>query len=194
MYRKTNWFVFGVLSVALLLAACNGAQKAAIDAALNAAQTAVTAAQGEAAKYVPDQLKAAQDTIQTAKDALAKGDYQAALSAAQDAASKAKDLAAAAAAKKDELTKNWASDSESFPKSLDAVKKKLDAYSHGAKLPAGVDKAKLADAKAQYGQLKQGWSDAMASFQQGNLADAAKKASDLKDALAKLAELLGIKS
>ena len=194
MLRKSNWFVLGVLSVALLLAACNGAQKEATEAALNAAQTAVTAAQSEAAKYVPDQLKATQDAMQTAKDALAKGDYQAAVSAAQDAASKAKDLAAAAAAKKEELTKNWASVSATFPKSLDAVKKKLDAYSHGAKLPAGLDKAKLADAKTQYEQLKQGWSDAAASFQQGNLADASKKASELKEGLAKLAESLGIKS
>jgi hypothetical protein len=194
MFRKMNWLVFGVLCVALLLAACNSAQKAATQASLNAAQTAITAAQGEAAKYVPDQLKAAQDAVQTAKDALAKGDYKAALSAAQDASSKAKGLAAAAAAKKDELTKNWASVSESFPKSLDAVKKKLDACSHGAKMPAGMDKAKLADAKTQYDQLKQGWSDAAASFQQGNLLDAVNKTSVLKDGLAKLAEMLGIKS
>jgi len=116
------------------------------------------------------------------------------LSAAQDASSKAKGLAAAAAAKKDELTKNWASVSESFPKSLDAVKKNWDACSHGAKMPAGMDKAKLADAKTQYDQLKQGWSDAAASFQQGNLLDAVNKTSVLKDGLAKLAEMLGIKS
>ena len=194
MYRKKNWLVFGVLGVALLLMACNSGQKKAAEDAINAAQTAITAAQPEAAKYVPDQLKAAQDVLQSAKDALAKEDYQTALTAAQDASSKAKDLPAAATAKKDELTKEWASLSESIPKSLDTVKKKLDACSHGAKMPAGMDKAKLADAKTQYDQFKQGWSDAGAAFQQGNLLDAVKKASVVKDGLAKLAELLGIKS
>ena len=194
MLKKTNWALCCALGLALLMAACGNAQKEATEAALNAAQAAVTAAQGEAAKYAPDQLKAAQAAVQTAKDALAKGDYQGALSAAQDAASKAKDLASAAAAKKDELTKGWASLSESAPKSLEEVKKKLDAYSHGAKMPAGLDKAKLADAKAQYDQLKQGFDDAAAAAKQGNLTDAMAKAGSWKDSLAKLLELLGIKS
>jgi len=194
MFRKTNWFVFGVVSVAVLLAACNGAQKEATEAALDAAQTAITAVQGEAAKYVPDQLKTTQEAMQSARDALAKGDYQGALSGARDAANKAKELAAAAAAKKDELGKNWASFSETFPKSLEEAKRRLDAYSHGARLPAGLEKEMLPDARAQYDQLKQGWNDAVASFQQGNLADATKKATELKEGLAKLAGLLGMKT
>lgn len=194
MHRKMKRLVLGALGVGLLLTACGGGQKKDAEDAINAAQTAITAAQDEAAKYVPDQLKAAQDSLQSAKDALAKGDYQAALTAAQDASTKAKDLPAAAAAKKDELTKEWASLSESVPKSLETVKKKLDAYSHGAKLPAGMDKAKLADDKAQYTQLQQSWSDASASYQQGNLLDAVNKASAANDGLTKLKEPLGIKS
>lgn len=192
MYRKMNWLSAGVLGLAMFLAACGNAQKEATEAALNAAQAAVTAAQGEAAKYVPDQLKAAQGAIASAKEALAKGDYQAALTAAQDAASKAKDLAAAAAAKKEELTKSWGSISEAMPHSLETVKAKLDAYTKHA--PAGFDKSKLADAKAEYDQLKSAWADASAAYTQGNLADAASKASSAKELLAKLMELLGIKS
>jgi hypothetical protein len=112
MSRRTTWIFSGVLGLALILCACGSAQKEATEAAITAAQTAINAAQGEAAKYVPDQLQAAQTFVQNAKDALAKGDYQAALTAGQDAVSKAKDLAsaaAAAAAKKEELTKSWAS-------------------------------------------------------------------------------------
>jgi membrane-bound lytic murein transglycosylase B len=123
-----------------------------------------------------------------------KGDYQAALTAAQDAASKAKDLAAAAAAKKEEWTNSWAGLSASMPKSLDQVKAKLDSYSHGAQLPKGLDKAKLADAKTQYDQLKQTWADASSAATQGNLADAMKKVAGAKDLLAKLMQVLGIKS
>jgi hypothetical protein len=192
--KRIHWLVCGVLGLALIMAGCGGAQKEATEAAINAAQTAINAASTEAAKYVPDQLKAAQDAVQSAKDALAKGDYTAALTAAKDAASKASDLAKAAAAKKDELMKGWASLSESMPKSMDQVKAKLDAYSHGAKMPAGMDKSKLAGAKEQYAQLKQSWADAAAAAQQGNLGDAMQKASSIKDVLAKLMEMLGIKS
>jgi hypothetical protein len=194
MVRKTNWICCALLGLALFVVGCGNAQKEATEAAINAAQTAITAAQTEAAKYVPDQLQAAQTALQTAKDALAKGDYPAALSAAQDAASKAKDLATAAAAKKAEWAQEWSNVSASMPKSLDEVKAKLNAYSHGAHMPAGMDKAKLEDAKAQYEQAKQTWSDAAAAATQGNLGDAMAKAASVKDVLVKLMEALGIKS
>ena len=178
--------------MALIVVGCGSAQKEATEAAVNAAQTAINSVQDEAAKYVPDQLAAANSALQSARDALAKGDYTAALAAAKDAASKAKDLAAAAAAKKAEWTQTWASLNESLPKSMDAVKAKLDAYSRH--LPAGMDQEKLATAKTQYQQLKQTWVDATAAATQGNLGDAIKKSSGLKDLLAQLKEMLGIKS
>jgi hypothetical protein len=194
MVRKTSWILCALLGVGLAVAGCGDAQKEATDAAISAAQSAINAAQAEAGKYAPDQLQAAQTTLQSAKDALAKGDYRAALSAAQDAASKAKDLATAAAAKRDEWTKQWTDMSASMPKSLEEVKDKLNAYSHGAHMPAGMDKAKLGDAKTQYEQLKQTWADATSAATSGNLADAMKKASDAKDLLVKLKEMLGLKS
>lgn len=194
MIRKTSWLWCALLGIALLVAGCGNAEKEATDAAITAAEGAINAVQSEAAKYVPDQLQAAQSAVQTARNALAKGDYRAALAAAQDAASKARELAAATAAKKDEWTKSWADMSASIPKSLTQAKAKLDAYSRGAHMPADMDKTELEQAKAQYEQLKQAWADASAAATQGNLGDALKKASPLKDALAKLVEMLGIKS
>jgi hypothetical protein len=194
MARKLSWVFCGVLGVALLMAGCGTAQKEATDAAVNAAQTALNSVQGEAAKYVPEQLQAANSALQSAKDALAKGDYTAALAATKDAAGKAKELAAAASAKKAQWTQAWASMNESMPKSMDAMKAKLDAYSKGAHMPAGMDKDTLAEAKTRFEQLKQGWADASAAATQGNLGDAIKKASGLKDLLTHLKEMLGIKS
>ncbi len=194
MVRNSTWILCVLLGAALVLAGCGNARKEATDAAINAAQSAITAAQTEAAKYAPDQLQAAQATLQNAKDALAKGDYPAALSAAQDAANRANDLAVAAAAKKDEWTKTWTEMSASMPKTLDEIKNKLNAYSHGAHLPAGMDKSKLDDAKAQYQQLKQAWADASASATQGNLKDAMSRVPSINDMLTKLKDMLGIKS
>jgi hypothetical protein len=194
MVKKTSWILCALFGIALLVAGCGSAQKEATEATINAAQAAISATQTEAAKYVPDQLQSAQTALQAAKDALAKGDYQGALSAAQDAASKAKDLAAAAAAKKAEWTQEWTNLSSTMPKSLDEVKNKLNAYSHGAHLPAGMDKAKLDDAKTQFDQVRKTWADAASAATQGNLGDAMAKAASVKDVLAKLMEILGIKS
>jgi HEPN domain-containing protein len=178
----------------MMLEACGGAEKEATEGAINGAQTAINAASSEAAKYVPDQLKSAQDTLRNAKDALAKGDYSAALSGAKDAAKKASDMVAAAAAKKQELMKDWTSLSASMPKSMEQIKARMDAYSHGARMPEGTDKSVLATAKDQYAQLKQAWADATAAAQSGNLGEAMQKAAGIKDMLAKLKEMLGIKS
>jgi hypothetical protein len=193
MARKTSWILCALLGFALLAAGCNNAQKEATQAAINAAQTAINTAQGEAAKYVPEQVQAAQTALQNAKDALAKEDYPAALSSAKDASEKAKELAAAANAKKDEWTKEWSDMSATMPKSLDQIKAKLNAYAHGAHMPAGMDKTALDDAQSQYDHLKQTWTDASAQASQGHLGDAINKLTGAKDAIAKLKEMLGIK-
>ncbi|HEY1484090.1 MAG TPA: hypothetical protein VGF19_15270 [Candidatus Acidoferrum sp.] len=194
MYPRMFWLVCGVLSITVSLAGCGGnAAKEATEAAVNAAQTAIAGIQGEAAKYVPDQLSAAQNAIQSANAALAKGDLQTALTDAREAIDKAKVLESASAEKKDELTKDWSRFTQTFPKTLEAVHWRIEAYSHGAKLPPGLDQQILDDAKTQYAALKQSWSDASATFQQGDLVAACQKASALKDALPKLIESLGMK-
>ena len=105
MLRKSGWILCALLGIALWVAGCGNAQKEATDAAINAAQAAINAVQGEAEKYVPDQLQAAQAAIQTAKDELAKGEYQAALKAAQEAANKAKDMASSSRREKGRMDK-----------------------------------------------------------------------------------------
>jgi hypothetical protein len=194
MLKKPGWPACSVFGLAILLAACRGAEKEATEGAINAAQTALNAAASEAAKYVPDQLTSAQDTLQRAKDAWAKGDYPAALSGARDASKKAGEMVAAAAAKKQELKKDWTALSESMPKSMEQIRARIDAYSHGARMPEGMDKSVLATAKGQYAQLKQAWADATAAAQSGNLGDAIQKATGIKDMLAKLRAMLSIKS
>jgi hypothetical protein len=192
MGRKTNSFLEALLAIVLMAVGCGNAQRDATDAAINAAQSAVNAVKAEAEKYAPNQLQAAQNTLQSARDALSKGDYKAALNAAQDAANKAKDLATTSGAKRDEWSKQWSDLSASMPRSLDQIKARLNAYSHGH-LPAGMDDAKLGDAKAAYEELKKKWEDASSSANQGNIGDAIKKASDAKELLAKLKDMLGIK-
>ena len=192
MWEKMSWAGFVVLATTFLLAGCTSAQKEATQAAVNAAQSALDTATGEAEKYAPEQLQAARAALQSAKDAMGNGDYQAALKAAQDALNKAKELSPSVAAKKDELKKSWDSLNDSVTKYLNAVKAKLDSYSRGARMPEGLDKTKLAEAKEEYARLKKEWADASAEATKGALEDARKKATVLKDQLSKLMEELGI--
>ena len=100
------------------LVACS--QKGPAEAALTAAQTAVDGVKAEAAKYVPDQAKALMASLTAAREAFDKGDYKVALELAQPIPAKAKDVATAAAAKKDELLKTWASLAASVGPTIDA--------------------------------------------------------------------------
>jgi HAMP domain-containing protein len=178
----------------VLFVGCGNAQREATEAAINAAQQAVDSVQVEAAKYVPEELGKAKQALQSARDSLAKGDYQTALASARDAANRARNLAVSAAAKKKEWSDAWNSLNESLPKSMTLVRAKLEAYSRGARLPEGMDKDGLEQAKAQFERLKQQWTEATSSATQGLLGDAVKKASELKLELADLMARLGIKT
>jgi hypothetical protein len=165
----------------LLLVSCESADKAPAAAAITAAQAALDGVKGEAAKYMPDQVKRLEDALTTAKASFDKKDYKAALAGAQDIAAKAKDLGAAAAAKKAELAKSWEEISGGVPKMAEAIKSRVDILSQSKKLPAGLDRAKLDGAKADLASLNQSWTEADSAFKSGNVGDAVAKGRAAKD-------------
>jgi len=170
------------LAIAVLaLAACESAEKAPAAAALSAAQTAIDAVKTEAMKYVPDQVKSVEDALVTAKANFEKKDYKAALAGAQDVAAKAKELGAAAATKKAELTKSWEEVSNGVPKMAEAIKSRVDILSQSKKLPAGLDKAKVDDAKTGLASVNQSWTQASDAYKSGDVSNAVVKARAAKD-------------
>jgi len=90
-------------------------------------------------------------------------------------------MAAAAAAKKDEIVKalsdDWTGLAGSLPGVLDAVKSRVDILSKSKKLPAGVD---LASAKASLADASGLWDKAKAAFAANNLEEAVSTAKDVK--------------
>jgi len=180
-----------LMILVLFVAACASNPKPA-EEAIKAAEAAINAAKGEAIKYIPDQVKALEDGLQAAKDAFAKKDYKAALSAAKDLPGKAKDLAAAAATKKEELTKDWKEMSGGLPKMVEAIKSRVDILSKSKKLPANLDKAKFDEVKAGLPGVTQMWDDAKKAFSSGNLADAVSKAKTIKDKAVEMMTTLGM--
>ena len=170
----------GAAVVLLLVTACGSAEKAPAEAAIKAAEDALAAARGEAARYVPDQLKSVEAALASAKAAFDKGDYTVALNGAKDLAVKAKDLGVAATAKKAELAKTWADVSGGVPQMAEAIKSRVDILSQSKKLPAGLDKAKLDGVKAELATLNQTWTEASEAYKTGNFTDAIGKATTAK--------------
>jgi len=143
---------------------------------------------------VPEELDQAKQALQSARNSLAKSDYQGALASARDAANRARDLAVSSAAKRKEWSDTWNSLNESLPKSMAQVKAKLDAYARNGRLPEGMDKDGMEQVKAQFERLKQEWTEATSAATQGLMGDAVKKASELKQELTDLMAKLGIKT
>lgn len=169
------------------LVACS--QKGPAEAAINAAEQAVNQAKPEVVKYVPDQFQTLTAALNGARDSFGKGDYATAIKTAQAIPGMAKDATAAAAAKKDELTKTWNEMNATVPAKLDAIKAKLDALGAMKKLPKDIDAAKLADAKAGYDAARTMGSEAMEAFKAGNVPDAVAKGKVVQ---AKVAEVMGM--
>jgi len=187
-----KWLKHMALMVLVLFAAACGSDTKPAEEAIKAAGAAIDSAKGEAVKYIPDQVKGLEDGLRAAKDAFAKKDYKAALSAAKDLPGKAKDLAAAAAAKKTELTKAWEEMSGGLPRMVEAIKSRVDVLSKSKKLPANIDKAKFDGVKAGLPEVTQIWEDAQKAFSGGNLADAVSKAKTLKDKAVEMMTTLGM--
>ena len=188
--RKTVSIIIAALMV-VSLAACSGG-KVPAEQAIKAAEDALTGVKAEASKYVPDQVKSVEDALNAAKDSFAKKDYAAATTAATSVAAKAKELIAAAAAKKNELTKSWEDLSGGLPKMIEAIKSRVEILSKSKKLPANLDKAKFEGAQGGLAEISKVWDDSNAAFKEGNLADALAKATAVKEKAAEIMSTLGM--
>ena len=180
-----------LLSVPLLVVGCAG-DKGPAEAAIKAAEEAVSATVAEASKYVPDQAKSLQATLAAVKEKFTKGDYTVALADAKTLTDKTKEVASAASAKKAELTKTWEDLSAGIPKVLDAIKGRVDILSKSKKLPANLTAEKFASAKSGLDEMTQQWTAATASATGGNMLDAITKGTAVKTKAAEVLTALGM--
>jgi DNA repair exonuclease SbcCD ATPase subunit len=180
-----------IVAAGLILTGCSKV-KGQAEAALKAAEKAISEAKPEAQKLVPDQLKALETALNGAKDKFGKGDYKAALSDAQAIPGKVKDMLASLNAKKDELTKTWTNLDQGIPKMMDAIKSRLGILSQSKKLPANLTKEKFEEAKSGYDSALKEWETAKEGFKGGMLGEAVAKGNAVKEKVVKVLELLGM--
>ena len=169
-----------------------GQDKKLAEAALMKADEAVKSASPDIAQYAADSWKGVTDSLKAAQDAFARKDYKSALTGANEIEQKVQEASSVAMAKKDELTKAWTEMSEGLPKMVEAIKSRVDILSASKKLPAGMDKAKLEEAKSGLAAASQMWSEASDAAKSGNLTDAVAKANALKEKAAQLMQGLGM--
>jgi hypothetical protein len=178
--------------VALVLAACAG-QKEPAQKLIGDIEATVTAASGEAAKYVPEQLADVQGKLGALKASFDKNDYAAVVTGAPPVLAAAQSLATAAAAKKDEVLKalndNWTSLAASLPGDVTAIQSRIELLGKKSskKMAQGID---IDAAKAGLGDASSLWSKAQAAFAAGNLDEAVTTAKEVKSKIEALAASL----
>jgi hypothetical protein len=182
------------------LFACTDAAKAPAEAAIKGADAALAGVKAEAAKWVPDQLKAVEGALAQAKDLAAKNDFKGALAVAKDLPAKvaglataAADAAKAAAAKKDEAMKQFAGVTGPVGQLVDAIKSRLDILGQAKKLPKGIDAKQVAAAKDGLAGVQKELADAGAKLAAGSYQEALAAAAPLKDKALAIAASIGLK-
>ncbi len=177
-------------SAAVLLVACANQMEPAKNALdnINSTLSAVTA---DAQKYVPDQLTQAQSKVAELSASFDKKDYAAVVAGAPAVLAEVNGLAAAAAAKKDEILKalgtEWRSLAVSIPQSVSAVQTRIDALSKSRHVPKDID---LGAAKSGLADAASAWDKAQSAFKSGNAADAVTAAKDARSKLESAAAAL----
>lgn len=180
-------FVVGLMILALLATGCG---KAPAEAALKVADEAIANVKPEAEKYVPEQFNALTAAAADARAKFDAKDYKGALTAAQAIPAQADEVMKAAAAKKEELMKQWADMQGSLPAMVQALTEKIGGLAAMKKLPKGVDAAMVETAKTSLADVTAGWTAASDAFNAGDITGAIAKAGDVKTKAEQLSTML----
>jgi len=181
----------GIVLLTAVLVAC-ARDKGPAEEAIKQATAAVEQVRADAARFVPDQMSALEGSLKAAQDSFANKDYKAALAAASGVVAKAQEVAKAAADKKAELTKAWEDLSAGIPNMLGAIKSRLDILAQSKKLPAGLDKDKLAGLTASFGEATKQFEEATAAAAAGDLSKAVAAGNAVKEKGMQVASALGL--
>ncbi len=190
----TNWLKLSrnsiVLAAAILFAGCANNMEPA-QKTLAQVQAAMTAAQPDAQKYVPDKLKDVQSKVARLQSAFDSKDYSTVITAGPAMLSDVKDLVTAAAAKKTDvmqtLNDEWTKISETLPARVTAIQQRLDELGKrsSTKMAQGID---VPAAKTAFGEATTQWTSAQSAFAAGNLEDAVSGAKEVRTKLQSIAD------
>ena len=180
------------LGLSLMGGACGDGGRAPAEAAVKAAEGTLVTVRTEAVRYVPDQVKPVDGSMAAVRDAFSKGSYTQVLTDTPALLSKISALAAAAAAKKTESTTSWQAMSDEVPQVIQTIQSRVDVLSKSRRLPEGLTRVALDEAKAGLEVINRTWMEAADAFKAGNLADAIAKATTVKTRAAEVMTALNM--
>jgi len=190
--HRVNRYAWVVVA-AVVLAACANKMEPA-QKLIGQIDSTVTAASADAEKYVPDQLKDVQGKLADLKASFDKKDYTAVITGAPAVLASAQGLAAAAAAKKDEIMQalngNWSNLAGTLPDAVGKIQARITELGKNRRMARGID---LASAKSGLEDATSLWSKAQAAFAAGNLEEAVSTAKDVKSKVDAVAETIKLK-
>ncbi|MFO1503523.1 MAG: hypothetical protein U1F39_06875 [Steroidobacteraceae bacterium] len=183
-----------IVASLLVLAACAG-QKEPATTAMAAAESALAAVKDDAAKYLPEELHAAEGTLASLKNSLEKGDYKAVMAGAPALMSSLDTLKSHLAPKLEEAkaaAAEWTSYATDLPKMVDAIQSRVTTLSSARTLPKGLNAAAIDTARSGLDSMRAAWADASTAFTGGNAIDALAKAKAIKAKGEEVMKLLGM--
>ncbi len=189
--RKRGVKVVVVIVLGMLLAACSISKEPA-EKSIRSAENAFNAVKGEALKYAPVETQEVEKAIAEAKDKYDRKEYEAAFKAATALPDRINQLVTIAAVRKAEWVKNWESVNKDLSAMTEALQARIEELSRRRKLPAGIDKAKLEEARAALPALAQMWTDAKETWAAGRMTEAITKAKSTRDKAVEVMTGLGL--
>jgi len=172
----------GVAATSLLVVGCANQAEPAMHA-VTTVEANVAELRVDAAKYAPDELKAADSKLAALKADLAQEHYRPVLAGASELNKDVTVLKETIVAKKTQIaaaTNEWTDLSEEVPQMVAAIENRVDSLSQSRKLPEEVKKETLEAAKSELATMKSTWAEATAAFSAGNANEAADKARMVK--------------
>jgi hypothetical protein len=189
---KLGMKIVVLVMVGVFLVACSISKEPA-EKAIKSAETAFNAVKEETLKYAPVETRDLEKAILAAKDKYDRNEYDAALKAATALPDRINQLVTLAGGRKTEWVKNWESLNKELSAMTDALQAKIEELSKRKKLPPGIDKAKLDEARTAQASITQMWTEAKNSYAAGQLNDAVTRAKSVRDKAVEAMTALGLK-
>ncbi len=178
---------------ATLAAGCSSSDKEPAELALNGLQTAASEAKPEIERFAPDRMAGVDSAVAAVKAKFDAEDYVGARAGVQSASGVVTAAAEDAAARKAQLSAEWAGFA-GMPATVGQIEGKIADLDAMRRLPRGMTKSTLDGAKSSLDSAKELWSDAAEAHEDGDLVLAVNKAKQANPIIDALVKTLGIQA
>lgn len=179
-----------IVAATSLAVACSS-QKEPAQAAVNGLDSAVEAAKPDIEQFAAERMPAVNNAMDAVKAKLNSQDYAGVIADVQTATNTLRSAAEAAAARKAELSTEWATFA-GMPARVGQIKGKLAELDAMRRLPRGMTKARLDGARSSLEAATKLWDEASDAHDDGHLSVAVTKATEAKPIVDSLMSTLGL--